>query len=31
MTSTHTAMVRGMSFDEIQGVADYLARIKPRD
>jgi cytochrome c553 len=30
MVATHRDMVRRMSFEEIQGVADYLARIKPR-
>jgi cytochrome c553 len=30
MSGSHAAMVRSMSFAEIQGVADYLARIQPR-
>jgi cytochrome c553 len=30
MSATHRERVRKMSFEEIQGVADYLARIKPR-
>ncbi len=31
MSDTHSRIVRKLSFEEIQGVADYLARIKPRD
>jgi cytochrome c553 len=29
MSPTHGAMVKRMSFEEIQGVADYLARMQP--
>jgi cytochrome c553 len=31
MSDTHARIVKRLSFEEIRGVADYLARFKPRD